>query len=116
MIVRPILSRLVGEDGYVRDPSGQLALTQSGQKARGMEPIGKNLVIEDEGFSMRDFSDFVGILPETIGSIGGAIIGGGPSFGPWCCSWCWRWRKWLVRHWKRPLSHSLWRANTQDFG
>ena len=76
-----ILSRLVGEDGYVRDPSGQLALTQSGQKARGMEPIGKNLVIEDEGFSARDFSDFVGILPETIGSIGGAIIGGGPSFG-----------------------------------
>jgi len=34
-----ILSRLVGDDGYVRDPSGQLALTQSGQEARGMEPI-----------------------------------------------------------------------------
>ncbi len=76
-----ILSRLVGEDGYVRDPSGQLALTQSGQEARGMEPIGNNLIIEDEGFSLRDFSDFAGIAPETVGSIAGAIIGGGPSFG-----------------------------------
>jgi len=76
-----ILSKLVGEDGYVRDPSGQLALTQSGQEARGMEPIGKNLIIEDEGFSLRDFSDFAGIAPETVGSIAGAIIGGGPSFG-----------------------------------
>ena len=68
-----ILSRLVGEDGYVRDPSGQLALTQSGQEARGMEPIGKNLIIEDDGFSLRDFSDFAGIAPETVGSIAGAI-------------------------------------------
>jgi len=76
-----ILKKTVGEDGYVRDQSGRLALTEAGQKARGMEPIGKNLIIEDEGFSMRDFSDFVGILPETIGSIGGAIAGGGLTFG-----------------------------------
>ena len=76
-----ILKRIVGEDGYVRDKGGQLALTPTGQKIRGMEPIGKNLIIEDEGFSMRDFSDFAGILPETIGSVAGAVIGGGPSFG-----------------------------------
>jgi len=76
-----ILKRIVGEDGYVRDKGGQLALTPTGQKARGMEPIGKNLIIEDEGFSMRDFSDLLGILPETAGSIAGAVIGGGPSFG-----------------------------------
>ena len=76
-----ILRKTVGEDGYVRDPSGRLALTEAGQKARGMEPIGKNLIIEDEGFSMRDFADFTGILPETIGSIGGAIAGGGFTFG-----------------------------------
>ena len=76
-----ILKSLVGEDGYVRDKGGQLALTPTGQKIRGIESIGKNIVIEDEGFSMRDFSDFAGILPETIGSIAGAIIGGGPSFG-----------------------------------
>ena len=76
-----ILKKTVGEDGYVRDKAGRLALTEAGQKARGMEPIGKNLIIEDEGFSMRDFADFTGILPETIGSIGGAIAGGGLTFG-----------------------------------
>ena len=76
-----ILKSIVGEDGYVRDKGGQLALTPTGQKIRGMEPTGKNIVIEDEGFSMRDFSDLAGILPETAGSIAGAVIGGGPSFG-----------------------------------
>jgi len=76
-----ILESLVGADGYVRDAAGRLALTEEGQKARGMEPVGKNVVIEDEGFSMRDISDFAGILPETIGSVGGAIAGGGLTFG-----------------------------------
>ena len=76
-----ILKSLVGEDGYVRDKSGQLALTQTGQKIRGMDANDKNIVIEDQGFSFRDFSDFAGILPETIGSIGGAILGGGLTFG-----------------------------------
>jgi len=76
-----ILKSIVGDDGYVRDPSGKLALTAAGQKIRGMEPTGKNLVIEDEGFSMRDFSDFAGVLPETVGSIAGAIAGGGLTFG-----------------------------------
>ena len=76
-----ILKRIVGEDGYVRDNGGRLALTPTGQKIRGMEPTDKNIIIEDEGFSMRDFSDLLGILPETAGSIAGAVIGGGPSFG-----------------------------------
>jgi len=76
-----ILKRIVGEDGYVRDNGGRLALTPTGQKIRGMEPTDKNIIIEDEGFSMRDFSDLAGILPETVGSIAGAVIGGGPSLG-----------------------------------
>jgi len=76
-----ILKSIVGDDGYVRDPAGKLALTATGQKIRGMEPTGKNLVIEDEGFSLRDFSDFAGVLPETVGSIAGAIAGGGLTFG-----------------------------------
>ena len=76
-----ILKSLVGEDGYVRDKGGQLALTPTGQKVRGMEPSEKNIIVEDEGFSLRDFSDLAGILPETVGSIAGAVIGGGPSFG-----------------------------------
>jgi len=76
-----ILESLVGSDGFVKDKAGRYSLTQKGQEKRGMEPIGKNLVIEDEGFSMRDFSDLAGIVPETVGSVAGAIIGGGPSFG-----------------------------------
>jgi len=76
-----ILESIVGADGYVRDAAGRLALTEEGQKARGMEPIGKNVVIEDEGFSMRDISDLAGILPESVGAIGGAIVGGGLTFG-----------------------------------
>jgi len=76
-----ILASLVGDDGYVRDPSGQLALTEAGQRARGMDPIGKNLIIEDEGFSLRDISEFAGAVPETVGSIAGAIAGGGLTFG-----------------------------------
>ena len=76
-----ILKKMVGEAGFVRDAGGNLALTQEGQKARGMKPIGKNLVIDETGFSMRDISDLAGIVPETVGAVAGAIIGGGPTFG-----------------------------------
>lgn len=48
-----------------------------------MEFTGKNVVIEDEGFSARDFSDLAGMVPETVGSIvgavGGTIAGGLPG-------------------------------------
>jgi len=76
-----ILKKMVGEAGFVRDAGGNLALTQEGQKSRGMEPIGKNLIIDETGFSMRDISDLAGIVPETVGAVAGAIIGGGPTFG-----------------------------------
>ena len=70
-----ILKDIVGEDGYIRDSQGRLALTEAGQRARGMEPIGKNLVIEDKGFSLGDFADLAGIVPETVGAIVGGILG-----------------------------------------
>jgi len=76
-----ILKKVVGDDGYVRDRGGNLALTEVGQQARGMEPIGKNLVIDESGFSMRDISDLAGIVPETVGAVAGSIIGGGPTLG-----------------------------------
>ena len=69
-----ILEKLVGADGFTRDKAGRLALTQEGQRKRGMEPIGKNLVIEDEGFSFGDIADLTGFVPETVGAIGGAPI------------------------------------------
>ena len=78
-----ILKANVGEDGFVRDAGGRLALTEAGQKRRGMEFTGKNVIIEDEGFSARDFSDLAGMVPETVGSIigavGGTIAGGIPG-------------------------------------
>lgn len=76
-----ILRSIVGEEGYVKDAAGRLALTEAGQRARGMEPVGKNLIIEDEGFSLADLSDLTGALPETIGSVVGATVGGGLTFG-----------------------------------
>ena len=71
-----ILKSLVGEDGFTRDEGGNLALTEKGQAERGIEYKGKNLVIEDDAFSLRDFSDLAGIAPEVVGSIGGSIAGG----------------------------------------
>ena len=69
-----LLKNLVGEEGYTKDSEGRLALTEAGQISQGMESVGKNLVIEDEGFSARDFADFAGLVPETVGAVGGAIL------------------------------------------
>ena len=70
-----LLKNLVGEEGYTKDSEGRLALTEAGQINQGMEPIGKNLIIDEEGFSARDFADFAGLVPEVGGSIIGAIVG-----------------------------------------
>ena len=69
------LRNRVGETGFTKDAQGRLALTPEGQAKEGMEPIGKNLVIEEEGFTLRDISDLAGVAPETIGSVIGGIIG-----------------------------------------
>ena len=71
-----ILKSLVGEEGYTKDSKGQLALTEIGQKKRGIDPVGKNLVIEDKGFSFGDIADLAGVLPEAILGTAGAILGG----------------------------------------
>jgi hypothetical protein len=70
-----ILTKLVGSDGFTRDSAGRLALTLEGQRKRGIDPVGKNLVIEDEGFSFGDIADLTGFVPETVGAIGGTILG-----------------------------------------
>jgi len=69
------LRQRVGDEGFTKDSKGNLALTPAGQAKEGMEPIGKNLVIEDKGFTLRDFSDVAGLAPETVGSIVGGILG-----------------------------------------
>ena len=70
-----ILRKIVGEEGYTKDSKGLLALTEAGQVSQGMEPIGENLIIEDEGLSFRDVSDLAGIAPETIGAVIGGVLG-----------------------------------------
>jgi len=40
-----------------------------------MKPVGKNLVIEDEGFSFGDVADLAGLVPETAGAVIGGILG-----------------------------------------
>ena len=70
-----ILKKIVGDEGYTKDSQGRLALTEAGQISQGMEPVGKNLIIEEEGFSLRDVSDLAGIVPESIGAVIGGIIG-----------------------------------------
>ncbi len=70
-----ILRKMVGEEGYTKDSKGRLALTEAGQVSQGMEPIGQNLILEEEGLSFRDVADFAGIAPETIGAVVGGILG-----------------------------------------
>ena len=77
------LRNRVGEDGYTKDSKGRLALTEVGQAKEGMKSIGKNLIIDEEGFSLRDISDFAGIAPEAIlGTIGGVLGGTAGSVVP----------------------------------
>ncbi len=69
------LMQEVGESGFTKDTKGRLALTPEGQAKLGYEPTETNLVIEEEGFGLRDVADVAGLAPETIGSIIGGIIG-----------------------------------------
>ena len=69
------LRQRVGEDGFTKDAKGNLALTEAGQIAEGMEPIGKNLIIDERGASLRDVADVAGLAPEVIGSVIGGVLG-----------------------------------------
>ena len=69
-----ILATRVGQDGFVRDSRGNLALTPVGQRRLGMDVSDKNIVLEDKGLSFGDIADLAGIAPETIGAIAGGIL------------------------------------------
>ena len=64
----------IGEDLYVRDKRGRLALTPEGAAKFGQE-TDKNILIDEDGFSRYDLADLAGIAPELIGGIGGAMKG-----------------------------------------
>ena len=64
----------LGDDDFLRDNRGRLALTPTGAAKFGQE-TDRNILIDEEGFSKYDFSDLAGIVPELVGGIGGAITG-----------------------------------------
>lgn len=67
-----------GKD-FIISPKGQLALTPSGQRKRGLEPdgSGRNKTIEgDSWFELNDFKEMIGFAPEAAGGAAGAVAGG----------------------------------------
>jgi hypothetical protein len=70
-----ILLKKLGKDAYTKDSKGRLALTPQGQSKVGMKPSDKNIVLEEKGTSWGDVADLAGILPETVGSVAGGILG-----------------------------------------
>lgn len=64
----------LGDDDFLRDNRGRLALTPTGAAKFGQE-TDRNILVDEEGFSKYDFSDLAGIVPELVGGVGGAIAG-----------------------------------------
>jgi hypothetical protein len=64
----------LGDDDFIRDNRGRLALTPTGAAKFGQE-TDRNILVDEEGFSKYDFSDLAGIVPELVGGVGGAITG-----------------------------------------
>ena len=87
------LMQEVGVEGFTKDKKGRLALTPEGQAKLGYDVMDKNLVIEEEGFRLRDIADVAGFAPETIGSVIGGIIGapGLITGSRWRCCGSSRW-------------------------
>jgi hypothetical protein len=64
-----VLSKYVGSRNFIYDANGRLAITPNGQRRLGLEPIDKNIVVDEDGMSVGDFADFAGV----VGPIAGAI-------------------------------------------
>lgn len=69
-----VLEDAVGSDGFTRDSSGSLALTPLGMERLGFDTTGKNVIIDESGFSANDFVDFAGALGPIAGSIIGSVV------------------------------------------
>jgi len=62
------------EGQYLRDNRGRLALSPEGAQVFGID-TDKNILIDESGFSMSDFTDLAGLVPEIGGAVAGAIAG-----------------------------------------
>lgn len=76
------LRTVVGDDGYRVDPLGRHILTQEGRIKLGLGK-GRELAIDEEGFSFNDVKEFAGAtaLPIATG-IGAGIAASGVGFFP----------------------------------
>ena len=62
------------ESDFLRDTRGNLAVTPEGAKKLGLD-TDKNVVIDERGFTMADFSDLSSLGREIAGGVGGALVG-----------------------------------------
>ena len=62
------------EGQYLRDNRGRLALSPEGAQVFGID-TDKNILVDESGFSMSDFTDLSGLVPEIGGAVAGAIAG-----------------------------------------
>ena len=76
------LSTVVGNEGFRQDALGRFILTKKGRKKLGLEE-GKEIAIDEEGFSFNDIKDFAGEsgLP-ILAATGTAIATSGLGFFP----------------------------------
>ena len=76
------LRTVVGSDGYRVDPLGRHILTQEGRTKLGLGE-GRELAIDEEGFSFNDVKEFAGAtaLPIATG-IGASLVASGVGFLP----------------------------------
>ena len=76
------LQRVVGDDGFRTDALGRFILTKAGRKKLGLGE-GKELAIDEEGFTFNDVKEFAGATALPIAtSIGTSIAASGVGFIP----------------------------------
>ena len=76
------LQSVVGSDGFRQDPLGRFVLTKQGRNQLGLGE-GKELAIDEEGFTFNDVKEFAGAttLPIITG-VGASIAASGVGFLP----------------------------------
>ena len=71
------LNDKIGEDAYTFDPGGRVILNQKGRDILGLGE-GRDIAIDEEGFSTGDFADFLGQagVPLGTGLVAGLVMSG----------------------------------------
>ena len=79
---KAFLNDKIGEGSYLQDPGGRFILNQKGRDVLGLGE-GRDIAIDEEGFSTSDFSDFLGQSGVPLGvGLGAGLIMSGSAFLP----------------------------------